>query len=128
MESERQKKISSVLQKDLSSIIQGRLRVYGATNLIVSVTKVKVSPDLLNVKLYVSVFPFSKSNSVLQLLSRDKNKIKNSLGGLMKDQLRRIPAPFFFLDDSLDHIEKVEKEIKSGVNPIQNFGKSEKKK
>ena len=128
MESERQKKISSVLQKDLSSIIQGRLRVYGATNLIVSVTKVKVSPDLLNVKLYVSVFPFSKSNSVLRLLSRDKNKIKNSLGGLMKDQLRRIPEPFFFLDDSLDHIEKVEKEIKSGVNPIQNFGKSEKKK
>lgn len=128
MESERQKKISSVLQKDLSSIIQGRLRVYEATNLIVSVTKVKVSPDLLNVKLYVSVFPFSKSNSVLQLLSRDKNKIKNSLGSLMKDQLRRIPEPFFFLDDSLDHIEKVEKEIKSGVNPIQNFGKSEKKK
>lgn len=128
MESERQKKISSVLQKDLSSIIQGRLRVYGATNLIVSVTKVKVSPDLLNVKLYVSVFPFSKSNSVLQLLSRDKNKIKNSLGSLMKDQLRRIPEPLFFLDDSLDHIEKVEKEIKSGVNPIQNFGKSEKKK
>ena len=96
MESERQKKISSVSQKDLSSIIQGRLRVYGATNLIVSVTKVKVSPDLLNVKLYVSVFPFSKSNSVLQLLSRDKNKIKNSLGSLMKDQLRRIPEPFFF--------------------------------
>ena len=128
MESERQKKISSVLQKDLSSIIQGRLRVYGATNLIVSVTKVKVSPDLLNVKLYVSVFPFSKSNSVLKLLSRDKNKIKNSLGSLMKDQLRRIPEPLFFLDDSLDHIEKVEKEIKSGVNPIQNFGKSEKKK
>lgn len=128
MESERQKKISSVLQKDLSSIIQGRLRVYGATNLIVSVTKVKVSPDLLNVKLYVSVFPFSKSNSVLQLLSRDKNKIKNSLGSLMKDQLRRIPEPFFFLDDSLDHIEKVEKEIKSGVNPIENFGKPEKKK
>mgnify|MGYP001492917864 FL=1 len=128
MESERQKKISSVLQKDLSSIIQGRLRVYGAINLIVSVTKVKVSPDLLNVKLYVSVFPFSKSNSVLKLLSRDKNKIKNSLGSLMKDQLRRIPELFFFLDDSLNHIEKVEKEIKSGVNPIKNFGKSEKKK
>ena len=128
MESERQKKISSVLQKDISSIIQGRLRVYGATNLIVSVTKAKVSPDLLNVKLYVSVFPFSKSNSVLKLLSRDKNKIKNSLGSLMKDQLRRIPEPFFFLDDSLDYIEKVEKEIKSGVNPIQNFGESEKKK
>ena len=96
MESDRQKKINSVLQKDLSSIIQGRLRVYGAPNLIVSVTKAKVSPDLLNVKLYVSVFPFSKSNSVLKLLNRDKNKIKNSLGSLMKDQLRRIPEPFFF--------------------------------
>ena len=98
MESDRQKKINSVLRKDLSSIIQGRLRVYGAPNLIVSVTKAKVSPDLLNVKLYVSVFPFSKSNSVLKLLSRDKNKIKNSLGSLMKDQLRRIPEPFFFLE------------------------------
>ena len=104
------------------------MRVYGATNLIVSVTKVKVSTDLLNVKLYVSVFPFSKSNSVLQLLSRDKNKIKNSLGSLMKDQLRRIPEPFFFLDDSLDHIEKVEKEIKSGVNPIPEFWKKRKEK
>ena len=128
MESERQKKINSVLKKDFSIIIQERLRLYGIFNLIVSVTKTKVSPDLLNVKVYVSVFPFSKSNSVLQLLSRDKNKIKNSLGSLMKDQLRRIPEPFFFLDDSLDHIDKVEKEIKRGVNPIQNFGKSEKKK
>ena len=128
MESERQKKINSVLKKDFSIIIQERLRLYGIFNLIVSVTKTKVSPDLLNVKVYVSVFPFSKSKSVLRLLSRDKNKIKSSLGSLMKDQLRRIPEPFFFLDDSLDHIEKVEKEIKGGVNPIQNFGKSEKKK
>lgn len=128
MESERQKKINSVLKKDFSIIIQERLRLYGIFNLIVSVTKTKVSPDLLNVKVYVSVFPFSKSTSVLRLLSRDKNKIKSSLGSLMKDQLRRIPEPFFFLDDSLDHIDKVEKEIKKGVNPIQNFGKSEKKK
>ena len=128
MESERQKKINSVLKKDFSIIIQERLRLYGIFNLIVSVTKTKVSPDLLNVKVYVSVFPFSKSKSVLRLLSRDKNKIKSSLGSLMKDQLRRIPEPFFFLDDSLDHIDKVEKEIKRGVNPIQNFGKSEKKK
>lgn len=128
MESERQKKINSVLKKDFSIIIQERLRLYGIFNLIVSVTKTKVSPDLLNVKVYVSVFPFSKSKSVLRLLSRDKNKIKSSLGSLMKDQLRRIPEPFFFLDDSLDHIDKVEKEIKKGVNPIQNFGKSEKKK
>ena len=96
MESDRQKKINSVLRKDLSSIIQGRLRVYGAPNLIVSVTKAKVSPDLLNVKLYVSVFPFSKSNSVLKLLQRKKTKLK-TLGSLMKDQLRRIPEPFFFL-------------------------------
>ena len=112
MESERQKKINSVLKKDFSIIIQERLRLYGIFNLIVSVTKTKVSPDLLNVKVYVSVFPFSKSKSVLRLLSRDKNKIKKSLGSLMKDQLRRIPEPFFFLDDSLDHIDKVEKEIK----------------
>ena len=76
MESERQKKISSVLQKDLSSIIQGRLRVYGATNLIVSVTKVKVSPDLLNVKLYVSVFPFSKAILFYSYSAEIKIKLK----------------------------------------------------
>jgi len=128
MESERQKKISSVLQKDFSLIIQDRLRTYGVSNLIVSVTKVKISPDLLNVKLHVSVFPFSESKAVLRLLSKDKNKIKNSLGSLMKNQLRRIPEPFFFLDDSLDYIDKVENEIKNGLNPIKNFGKSERSK
>ena len=120
MESERQRKVSVVLQKDLSTIIQQSLRNSTITNVVVSVTKVSISPDLMHAKVYVSVFPFAKSNSVLELIVSNKNKIKNSLGKLLRNQLRRIPDVIFFVDDSLDHIDKIDVALRNKSNPIKN--------
>ncbi len=120
MESERQRKVSVVLQKDLSTIIQQNLRNSSITNVVVSVTKVSISPDLTHAKVYVSVFPFAKSNSILKLIVSNKNKIKNSLGKLLRNQLRRIPDVIFFVDDSLDHINKIDVALRNMSNPIKN--------
>jgi len=120
MESERQKKISTVLQKDLITIIQRTLKSSATVNTITSVTKVSISADLMHAKAYISVFPFAKSDSVLELILSNKSKIKNSLGGLLRNHLRRIPEILFFIDDSLDHIEKIDIALQNKSNPIKS--------
>ena len=120
MESERQKKISTVLQKDLITIIQRTLKSSATVNTIISVTKVSISADLMHAKAYISVFPFAKSDSVLELILSNKSKIKNSLGALLRNHLRRIPEILFFIDDSLDHIEKIDIALQNKSNPIKS--------
>ena len=120
MESERQKKISTVLQKDLITIIQRTLKSSATVNTITSVTKVSISADLMHAKAYISVFPFAKSDSVLELILSNKSKIKNSLGALLRNHLRRIPEILFFIDDSLDHIEKIDIALQNKSNPIKS--------
>ena len=120
METERQKKISTVLQKDLITIIQRTLKSSATVNTIISVTKVSISADLMHGKAYISVFPFAKSDSVLELILSNKSKIKNSLGGLLRSHLRRIPEILFFIDDSLEHIDKIDVALQNKSNPIKS--------
>lgn len=120
MKSDRQKKVSVVLQKDLSTIIQQNLKNSSINNVVVSVTKISISPDLMHAKAYISVFPFAKSDSILKIIISNKNKIKNSLGKLLRNQFRRIPDIIFFIDDSLDHIEKIDVALRNKSNPIKN--------
>ena len=120
MESERQKKISTVLQKDLITIIQRTLKSSATVNTITSVTKVSISADLMHAKAYISVFPFAKSDSVLELILSNKSKIKNSLGTLLRNHIRRIPEILFFIDDSLEHIEKIDIALQNKSNPIKS--------
>lgn len=120
MESQRQKKISVLIQKDISNIIQSFFREKTRTNLIISVTKVSVSPDLSISKIYLSVFPSLNFSTVLDVLNKNKTGIRKKLSGLLKHQLRIIPDIVFFVDDSLDYIDKIDEALKGkGENPIK---------
>ena len=120
MESQRQKKISSLIQKDISNIIQSFFRDKTRVNLIISVTKVSVSQDLSVSKIYLSVFPSANFSKVIDVLNKNKSEIRKKLSSLLKHQLRVIPDIIFFKDDSLDYIDKIDQALKGGgENPIK---------
>ncbi len=120
METTRQKKIAGILQNDLAVLLLSLLKNSGKSNILSSVTKVKVSPDLSLAKIYVSVFPVLHADSILKLIGKNKNSIRRSLGELIKNQVRRIPDLAFYIDDSLEHIDKIEAALKGVEDPIKN--------
>ena len=128
METTRQKKIAGILQNDLTLILQKLLKSVGKNSVISSITKVKVSPDLSLAKIYVSVFPVNRVKTVLELIEINKSSIRNSLGILIKNQVRRIPALAFYVDDSLEQISKIEKALQEESNPIKDSSLLEKRK
>ena len=128
METTRQKKIAGILQNDLTLILQKLLKSVGKNSVISSITKVKVSPDLSLAKIYVSVFPINQVKTVIELIEINKSSIRNSLGILIKNQVRRIPALAFYIDDSLEQISKIEKALQEGSNPIKDSSLLEKRK
>tara|TARA_B100001113_G_scaffold204579_1_gene167775 strand:+ start:135 stop:533 length:399 start_codon:yes stop_codon:yes gene_type:complete len=111
-ESPRQKKFNSLLQKELAVLLQNYIRGGSNSNLIVSVTKVYITPDLSLAKVYISVFPSNKSPLVTGNLSKNSSKIKYDLSQKLKNQIRKTPELNFILDDSLDYIEEIEKSLK----------------
>ena len=120
MESQRQKRISSLIKKDISNIIQAFFREKTRSNFLVSITKVKVSQDLSLSKIYLSVFPSANKEGVLEILNKNKFDIKKKLSFLIKNQLRIIPEISFYIDDSLDYIDNIDKALKGeGNNPIK---------
>ena len=119
METQRQKKISSLIQKEIAELIGSDLRRGGVKNLIISVTRVRVSPDLSLCKVYLSIFPSQNSIDQIALLQKNSSKIKRDLSVLLKNHLRKVPELAFFLDDSLDYIDSVENSINNPDNPIK---------
>jgi ribosome-binding factor A len=113
MDSTRQNKIARLLQKDISEILQLNSRVYYGGSMV-TVTKVRVSPDLALAKTYVSIFVTGKGDkaSVLQNINLHVKEIRRDLGNRVKNQLRIIPDLEFILDDSLDYIENIENLLK----------------
>lgn len=111
VESTRQQKVSRQIQKDISDIFikEGAEYVRGA---MVSVTKVRISPDLASAKVYVSVFPFDKAEAILQSLNNNIPSIRRALGNRVRLQLRIVPELFFYIDDSLEYVENIERLLK----------------
>ncbi|MBQ5887856.1 MAG: 30S ribosome-binding factor RbfA [Bacteroidaceae bacterium] len=110
MDSTRQNKISRLIQKELSEIL---LRLQKETRgIMVSVSAVRVSPDLGIAKAYLSVFPSEKGNEVVEHLNTNIKAIRFELGNKVRHQLRIIPEIKFFIDDSLDYIENIDKLLK----------------
>jgi ribosome-binding factor A len=120
METNRQKKISGVLQNDLTIILQKLIKNSGKSSIICSVTKVKISTDLSLAKVYVSIFPVAQVKSIFELITQGQNLIRKSLGSLIKNQVRRIPDLAFYIDDSLEQISEIEKALKGSSNPIKD--------
>ena len=119
METNRQKKVSTLLLKDLSNIVQEFFREKTRVNFLISITKVKVSVDLSSAKIYISVFPSANSKKAMELLEKNVFEIKKRLSFLVKNQLRVIPEIQFFIDDSLDYIDGIEAAINNGENPLK---------
>ncbi|RAR46703.1 30S ribosome-binding factor RbfA [Flavobacterium piscinae] len=128
METNRQKKIGTVLQNDLVDILQGEVRKNGITNLIISVSKVSVTTDLSIAKVYLSVFPTDKGPEILAAIKSNTPLIKHDLSQRVKLQLRKVPNLSFYIDDSLDYIEKIDKALTGDENPIENPNLLEKRK
>ena len=128
MESTRQKKIGVTLQKDLTIILQKLLKEGAMGSIIASVTKVRVSPDLSSAKVYISVFPVKNTPAIFDLIRQKKSEIRNSLGILVKNQIRRVPELLFYNDDSLEHIDSIDAALKKNEDPIKNTSLLEKRK
>jgi ribosome-binding factor A len=116
----RQKKINALLQQDLAEILHLFLRKENIQNLIVSVTAVRVTPDLQIAKVYLSVFPFSDASRILGLMDEQRGAIKNRLAERIRNQLRIVPNLLFFIDDSLQQIEKIDRSLQNPENPLKS--------
>jgi ribosome-binding factor A len=106
MQETRQNRICRLLQKELSLIFQSQTRAM--RGVMVSVTRVRVSPDLSICTAYLSIFPSEKSEELLQNIQRNTSQIRYELGTRVRNQLRIIPELRFFIDDSLDYIERID--------------------
>lgn len=119
-ETNRQRKIASVLQKDLVDVLQKDAQA-GMQGVIISVSKVSVTPDLGVAKVYLSVFPSEKRDAIVEGVKSNATLIRHELAQRTRNQLRRMPELLFFGDDSLDYIEEIDKSLRGeDDNPIQN--------
>lgn len=119
METNRQKKIAGVIQKDLVDILQGAARD-GMKGVVISVTKVHVTSDLGQAKAYLSIFPSEKKEEIMEGVKANTGMIRHALAIRTKNQLRRMPELHFFVDDSLDYIDHIDKALKGEDDPIKN--------
>lgn len=120
METNRQKKIAGVLQKDLVNVLQNAAQE-GMKGVIISVTKVNVTADLSVAKVYLSIFPNDKRDELIKGIKTNTVLIRHELAQRTRNQLRRMPELTFYLDDSLDYIEDIDASLRGDVeNPIKN--------
>lgn len=110
MQETRQNRIARLLQKELSLIFQQQTRMMHGV--MVSVTRAKVSPDLSICTAYLSVFPSEKGEEILKNINRNEKTIRYELGTRIRNQVRIIPELRFFIDDSLDYIERIDELLK----------------
>jgi len=110
MESTRQKKVSALIQKEMSLIFQKLSSDY--MNKLISVTTVRMSPDLGTAKIYLSIFPEDKKEEVFSDIKKSTKKLRGELGNIIKNQVRRIPELQFSIDDSLNYAERIDELLK----------------
>ena len=107
MEGKRQAKIARLIQKELSEIFRRQTAAMG--NVLVSVSTVRVSPDLSIAKAYLSIFPPEKSNEILKNIQKQTKTVRYELAAAVRETLRKCPDLQFFLDDSLDYAENIDR-------------------
>lgn len=120
MDSTRQQKVARQIQKDISDIFTKETPEL-FRGVMVSVTGVRMSPDLGYAKIYISVFPFERAKSIMDTLEENNRRIRKSLGALIRNQLKAVPELSFFLDDSFEYSENIDRLLQSdgGVKPSE---------
>ena len=110
MESTRQQKIARLIQKELSEIFRQQTAKMG--NVLVSVSAVRVSPDLSIARVYLSIFPSEKADEILKNINASAKTVRYELAQRVRYQLRKTPELSFFVDDPLDYIEHIDELLK----------------
>lgn len=110
-EGKRQKQVAAVLQDEFNDIMR-RLGLSMIDGGMVSISSVKVTPDLLEARIYLSFFQVKDTAAAMKLIDSKSWEIKKELADRVKHQLRRIPVLQFYLDDTLDHVFKMEELFK----------------
>ncbi|MDR1808800.1 MAG: 30S ribosome-binding factor RbfA [Prevotella sp.] len=118
MDTTRQQKINRLIQKELGDIFL--LQTKQMRGVLVSVSSVRISPDLGNAKAYLSIFPPDKSGELLQNIKANVKSVRYDLGQRVGKQLRIVPELTFFLDDSLDYLENIDRLLQSDKNRQQS--------
>jgi ribosome-binding factor A len=111
MDSLRQNKISRLIQKELATFFQTESRNLFQGKMI-TVTQVRISPDLSLAKVYVSIFPFDEKEDFLSYITQRTKIIRNGLSQKIRHQVRIIPELVFYRDDSIDYADHIEKLLK----------------
>ncbi len=111
MDTKRQKKIGKLLQQEISEMFQREARDVTMGSMI-SVTVVRVSPDLSVAKVYLSVFPSGKAEEIYGVITDGSSRLRYLLGTRVGKQLRIIPELQFYLDDSLDYLDNIDRLLK----------------
>jgi len=112
MSSIRQQKVERLLQKRLGNIFTSEVKIEGFSGMI-TVTAVRISPDLSFAKVYLSVFPGDDAKKVLEVVRNDQSTIRGILGRKVGKELRIVPELAFYLDDSLDYAENIDNLLSS---------------
>ena len=110
MQETRQNKIARLLQKELSVIFQQQTRAM--RGVMVSATRTQISPDLSVCTAYLSVFPSERGEEIIKNINANDKTIRYELGTRVRHQLRIIPELRFFIDDSLDYIDRIDELLK----------------
>jgi ribosome-binding factor A len=118
-EGKRQKQVAALLQQELSEILQ-RMGLGMIEGGLVSITAVRLTPDLLEARVYLSFFQVKDAVMAMKKIDEKSWEIKRELATRVKHQLRRIPLLQYFLDDSLEHASKMDdlfKKLNEGTSP-----------
>jgi ribosome-binding factor A len=119
-ETNRQRKIAGVLQKDLVDVLQ-KAAQDGMKGILISVSKVHVTSDLGIAKVYLSIFPSKNREEIVKGVQSNTPLIRHEMARRTRHQLRRMPELLFFGDDTLDYIEEIDKSLRGqDENPIEN--------
>ncbi|MDH6252324.1 ribosome-binding factor A [Chryseobacterium sp. H1D6B] len=118
MESNRQRKVAQIIQEDFAELFRKQASE-SKQSFLVSVSDVKISADLGIAKIYLSIFPQEYRASIMKEIEVNKTQYRNFIGQKMAKQVRVIPQLNFYLDTSLDDVEKIERELRGeGDNPV----------
>lgn len=126
MEGKRQAKIARLIQKELSEIFRRQTAALG--NVLVSVSGVRVSPDLSIAKAYLSIFPPEKGPVILENIKKQTKTCRYELAQAVKDTLRKCPDLQFYLDDSLDYVENIDRLLEADKKARRTDAEEEKLK
>ena len=110
MQETRQNRIARLLQKERAEIILGQTRQM--RGVMVSATRTQISPDLSICTAYLSIFPSEKAEEILGNINKNEKSIRYELGTRIRNQVRIIPELRFFIDDSLDYLDRIDELLK----------------